>query len=443
VYLLYNDAPYKGTTTLVGEKHLTLYSNSTSPTSFTFSSTTSSNSALINITNGALFGNDIKIIYDASAVDTFVSLQGTGSISLEYVNVTAGSTSSPSVATKSFIVVSGGGVVSLTLLRFETFKSSSAVIFVDGVGVLLFEEGVGTNLSFSSGGALIKSTGSNCTVNVINSNFSSLNGTDVNGVILQSDGTQNTLWVSGCSIGSILGANGGAFYLRNSNVFINSTSFDECIVGTEGKGGAVYFGLGTSFTLLDSVFSGWSALYGGGIFTDSEETGERILSGVNFTNNSVQSGGNGNDIADNSSIGGSLYSPSTVINCSSNSSNSSFSNFYVIQISGIYDCLLSVSGCVSDLIYVNANGGVDHTACGVSSSPCQSLTQAVHNLNLSSGAEADIVVAPGDYTNTVVVVTSVIIVVYSDSETKPVLSLVSPPVGVLFLFILFFFFFIF
>jgi hypothetical protein len=429
----------------VNEKYLTLYSDATSPTSFTFNSTTSNNYPLFSITIGSLSGNYIKFIYDGSAVDTFISVTSTGSVTLFYVNVTANSTTSPTVAGKAFIEISGGGSVSLTQTRFQTFKASAGVINMISVGLLLFEENIATYLTFSGNGVLILGNGTNdenSSVSIINSNFSVLNGSGLNGTVCRINGIIRSLVITGCNFGtSMIAGNGGALYLSKCNVNISTTNFNGCSVGAGGSGGAIYFGLETRFTLINSTFASCSSLYGGGIFSNSEETSERIMNGVNFTNNSVQSNGNGNDIADNSSVGAILYSSLNIINCKSNSSNTSTSNFYIIQVSGVYDCLFSTSGCSFDVMYVSVNG-IDHRTCGTSSSPCGSLTQAVNNLNISNGWEADVIMGAGEYTNTVITIASINLVVYSNAVSRPALSLVAPPIGIIILLLLSFKFYV-
>jgi hypothetical protein len=152
---------------------------------------------------------------------------------------------------------------------------------------------------------------------------------------------------------------------------------------------------------------------------------------VIFSGNTVGSGGNGNDIADESSLAISLYSPLMVTNCRSTSVNSTVSNFFLIQSSVSYDCLLAEGGCLSDVLYVSTSG-VDSIVCGLVSAPCRSLNQAIYNLNISSGSEGDINVASGSYTDTYLTFSSINLVVLASPETKPILSLVSPVAGLLF-----------
>jgi hypothetical protein len=328
---------------------------------------------------------------------------------------------------------------------FQTLKTSAGVIVIGGVGSLLFEENTVSNITFSGDGVLIFSNGTNtqnATVSLINTNFNNLNGTDLNGTVLRIAGVVSTVLVTGCSVGpSVIGGNGGAFYLTKCTTVITSTKFSGCSTGLNGNGGAVYFGEGALFSLRNLTIGNCSAFYGGGLFIISEETSGKMINETNFINNSVQMGGNGNDIADNSSVGGSIYSSSTVINSLSNSTNSStVSNFYLIALSARYDCLLSVAGCSFDVMYVTINGN-DHNECGSQQSPCKTVTQAANNMYADDDSEGGISVGPGDYTSTVVVAVSITMFVHSNTTTRPVLSLVSPPAG--FDYIKFFFFFLF
>jgi hypothetical protein len=225
--------------------------------------------------------------------------------------------------------------------------------------------------------------------------------------------------------------NGGAFYILNcGSTIINGSNLTGFGTGSSGKGGAIYFGVGTSFVLVDSLFGNCSAQYGGAIYSESEVSGLRQITGVIFTNNSVLSGGNGNDIADNSSIGSTIYNVFSVSNSTSDSTSSdSVWNFYIIQMNISLDCLLSPSGCSQDPTYVSTSG-VDSQACGSISSPCHSVSRGLENLIESLDFDAEIIVESGDYTDTLLVVSSTTLVVSTNSADRPVLSLVSPPFGV-------------
>jgi hypothetical protein len=369
----------------------------------------------------------LKFIYDVSTVDSFISLSGTGSVEMEYVVVTANSTSNPTVAMKSFIVVSGGGTVSLIEFRLETFKSFMPAISLEGSGSFLADGVVVTNATFTGTGVFVLANYHLCDVTLINSNFNSLTG--VNGTIVRIDGANINFSVSRCVIGtSIKAGNGGAFYFGESLVVINSCSFSGCTTDSGGKGGAIYFGVASRFGLVNCTFSSCSATYGGAIFSESEDPSGRILDELNFSSNTVAANGNGNDIADNSTVGISLYSSSTVTNCVSTSTSTSASNFYLFQGSQVFDCLLSPSGCLFDILYVTTTG-VNSYTCGHESSPCKSLAQTVYNLNVSVGEEAVVHVASGEYTDTYLSVSSMNLAVLTTSESKPVLSLLTPPAG--------------
>jgi hypothetical protein len=374
---------------------------------------------------------DLKFIYDATVVDTIISLSGSGNVSMAYVVVTATSTTSPNVATKPFIVVSGGGTVSLTSCRFETFRSSNPVILLDGVGSLLTDGIIVRNATFSGTGVFVLGNYHNCEVTFINSNFSSLNGT--NGTIIHIDGGNNNVLIRNCTVGTaIKGSNGGAFYFGACYVVIDASNFSQCTTDSGGKGGAIYLGVETRFGLVNCEFSGCSATYGGAIFSVSEEPSDRILDSVNFSGNTVTASGNGNDIADNSTIGISVYSSLTVRNCVSTSTNSpTISNFFLIQGPLVFDCLFSSSGCSSDTFYVSTMG-LDSYTCGQESNPCKSLTRTVYNLDISDGEEAVLRVASGEYTDTYLSVSSMNLAILTTSDTpesKPVLSLLTPPAG--------------
>jgi hypothetical protein len=270
---------------------LMLFSDDTSPTSVIVGYSASADTPLISITLGKLIVNYVKFIYDASAVDTFISLSGAGSVQMEYVIVTANSTTNPTVATKSFIVVSGGGTVSLTEFRLETFKSSMPVISLAGSGSFLADGVVVTNATFTETGVFVLANFHQCNVTLINSNFSSLTG--VNGTIVRIDGANIDFLVSKCIIGtSIKAGNGGAFYFGECLVVIDSSSFSGCTTDSGGKGGAIYFGVASRFGLVNCTFSSCSATYGGAIFSESEEPSGRILDELNFSSNTVAANGN-------------------------------------------------------------------------------------------------------------------------------------------------------
>jgi hypothetical protein len=299
-----------------------------------------------------------------------------------------------------------------------------------GQGTLLFDEVVVTNASFIGDGVFVFGNEYSCDVSFIKSNFSSLSGEEINGTICRFVGVGYVVLISECVVGpSITADNGGAFYLGGCYCRIISSNFSECSAGNEGKGGATYFGSGSTFEIVDCNFSICSAKYGGAIYSESEEPSGRILDEVIFSGNTVTAGGNGNDIADNSTVGIYLYSSLTVTNCVSTSvSSSSYSNFYLLQGSGIFDCLLSSTGCSYEVCHVD-EAGFDSFVCGLESTPCQSLTQALQNLNLSVVEEAEVDVASGVYPSTYFTVSSVTLIVSAVSETRPVLSLVTPTAG--------------
>jgi hypothetical protein len=426
VQLLYSNLPYKVTTTTVNDKYLILFSDEASPTSVIFSYSASANTPLISITSGKLLANTVKFIYDASAVDAFISILGTGSVEMEYVVVTA-NTTNPTIALKSFIVVSGGGSVSLTEFRLETFKSNVPVISLAGWGSFLTDGVVVTNATFTGTGVFVLANSHLCDVALTNSNFSSLTG--VNGTVARIDGANINFVVSKCIVGTAIKAgNGGAFYLGDCFVAISSSSFSDCTT-SGGKGGAIYFGVASRFGLVNCTFSSCSATYGGAIFSESEDPSGRVLNELNFSSNTVTATGNGNDIADNSTLGISLYSSLTVTNCvSSSTASGTISNFFLFQGSQIFDCLLTSDGCLFDIFYVSTTG-FDSYTCGHESNPCKSLTQTVYNLNVSVVEEAVVHVASGEYTDTYLSVSSVNLSVLKSSESKPVLSLLTPPAG--------------
>jgi hypothetical protein len=307
---------------------------------------------------------------------------------------------------------------------------------MDGISTLQVSETAVTGATFNTAGAFIvgNSRGSiNCTVSLSSTNFSSLSGTSLNGTVIRVDGVITSVLIENCNFGPSMNAgNGGALYLADCSTRIISSNFTGCAASTGGRGGAIYFGLETSFSLNGSRFTTCSATYGGAIYCNSEELTERRMNEVTFSANTVGTGGNGNDIADESAVATSLYSPLTVTNCLSTSVNStSVSNFILLQGSVTYDCLLASGGCLSGVLYVTSSG-TDSVVCGLSSLPCRSVTQAAYNLNISSGSEGDINVASGEYTDTYLSISSINLVVASTTETKPVLSLVSPGSGLLF-----------
>jgi hypothetical protein len=184
--------------------------------------------------------------------------------------------------------------------------------------------------------------------------------------------------------------------------------------------------------LVNCIFSSCSATFGGAIFSESEEPSGRIFEEVSFIDNTVADGGNGNDIADISTIGVNFYSPLTVKNCVSTSTTSfSVSNFFLLQLSVIFDCLFSPEGCSVGIFYVSTKG-IDSYVCGQESSPCKSLAQSIYDRSVSVGENAVILVASGEYTHTYMSVSYSNLSILTTSETselKPVLSLLTPPPG--------------
>jgi hypothetical protein len=87
---------------------------------------------------------------------------------------------------------------------------------------------------------------------------------------------------------------------------------------------------------------------------------------------------------------------------------------------------------VFDTLYVSPYG-IDSSVCGFTSSTCLSLTQAVSNINASAGSQKSINVEAGEYTGTAFSVSSIAVNISASSDSRPTLSLVTTPSGVLFL----------
>jgi hypothetical protein len=139
----------------------------------------------------------------------------------------------------------------------------------------------------------------------------------------------------------------------------------------------------------------------------------------------------GSDIADNSTSGYLIYTTDSVVGSSSNSSGASI--FYIIQGSTgyKYDCLLSTdqNGCVVSPQYVSITNGFDFGFCGDSASPCASLTQSIQNIKTNGGENITINVDSGSYTDTFGLINNIEVIISTQSTTKPVFSLISPPIG--------------
>jgi hypothetical protein len=441
IHLLYSNAPYKsGEVSVVDSKIVNIFSDSSSPTSITFSSSTSTGSPFFTLTTGKLYCHDLIFIYDSSTVDTFILLAGVGSVVMQSVIIRASNTSA-TVANNSFIVINRGRV-EFKQLTFQSFRSSVGVISFVGNGYLLLSESAITNITFSGNGAFIRSFSSpedktGGVVNVVSSNFSSISGVGNNGSVIHVDGFVSSVLIYDCMVGgSINAGNGGAFYIVGCFCSFNSSKFVNCVTGENGRGGAVFFGRETSFVLFNDSFTNCYALYGGAIYSMSELKIPRIISDVNFTNNLVQTGGNGNDIFDNSSIGGLLYSKQTVTNSlSASAATDTVFNFYLAQDDVDLDCLLSESNpCSIDPIYVGSDG-VDSLGCGSFFQQCRSVTQALANLIDFQDTNAVINVGEGDYNDVVLVVEYMTLGVVCHTNDRPILSCASPPMGIIFLYL--------
>jgi hypothetical protein len=429
-FLLYDTLAYQSTSTNVGSNVLNLLSDEDSPTSLTFAVTSSSNIPLFSVGQGSLYGHDIKFLYDSSAVDVFISLSG-GLVIMEYVTVT-GTNSGGSVSAKSFVSLSEG-TVELTQFSFEDFQSSVSVVMFNGPGTLLLDEISVTNVTFAGSGSLISSESGIIhlgKVNILNSNLSLMSTVNLNGSVIRLNGTVSSIYIYnstfvGCND---LGNGGALFILHCEDTVINSSSFNGYHSYSSGKGGAAYFGERTSFRFYSSSFENCSALYGGAVYSESELSSLRYIENVSFVDNSVYSGGNGNDIADNSTVAPSIYTLHSVINSLTNSiSTNTVSNFYLLQQEIDLDCFISTVGCGYDPTYVKTSG-VDSEACGSLTNPCHSISQGVNNLKAWRNLDIDINVGSGEYTDTRLEIALVRVVVLGDVNNKPVLSLLSPPI---------------
>jgi hypothetical protein len=374
-------------------------------------------------------------LYDSTVVDVFISLEGNGSVILEYIKVTA-TNNTATTATKTLVSVKGG-TVDVTLFVFESFKSSVPVFHLNESGVLHIDEISVTNLTFTDEGCFISGTGDvdlSSKLDILTSNFSSISGSNVSGSVIKARGI-SLVNIHKCNFNGTSGlGDGGAFYIANcTNISINASSFDGFITQPLGKGGAIYFGENTTFSIINSTFANCSALYGGAVFTDSEVATLREIVFVTFINNSVAAEeGNGNDIADNSSVALSIYTVHSVLNSTSSSTSnvSTIFNFYMIQEGVEFDCLLSGLGCGHNPAFVSA-AGADSDVCGSPSSPCQTVSRVIQNLRDMLDPQGEIIVAYGIYTNTVITVYSLVLGVTTNTVNKPVFSLISPPIGLI------------
>jgi hypothetical protein len=431
-----NTSTYFGNSTNIGEKTLSITSNPTYPTNISFS-TSFSGIALFIITTGRLNANNLVFLYDQSTVAPFVSVTGSGSVKMLIIRIKRGA-SATSQSTNSFVLLSGGGTVEISESFFQDFNSSAGVISIgSGNNVILLDYVTTSNLNFTGSGALIYSNGgsqSTGTVNISNSIFTTVKSTGGNGSIIHIDGNVGSLYISNISVSTgISASNGGGFWICNCAIILIQNSNFSNGTASGGKGGMIYFGANTIFTLDSCTFLSSSAQYGGAIFSESDISSVRVITNVTFGSNTGSTGGS--DIADNSTSGYLIYTITSVISSTSNSTGSS--KFYVIQnsVGLIFDCLLSSeeNACALNSTYVSSVSGRDYSFCGLSTSQCASITQSIQNLKNNGGGNGTVYVASGTYISTSAVVSSFQVTVQSasGSTTKPIISLVSPELEVM------------
>jgi hypothetical protein len=137
--------------------------------------------------------------------------------------------------------------------------------------------------------------------------------------------------------------------------------------------GAIYFGILTTFNVSNCTFTNCSAnnggdgAYGGAIYSNSSAGQLKYIINITFITN-VASSGNGNDIADGSTVVQQSYTSESVYGCTSTSSSV---RFYGVANGVSLDCLL-IGECTSSYYYVSL-AGTDFQYCGVSNSHCLTL----------------------------------------------------------------------
>jgi hypothetical protein len=435
-FIMSSTSTYLGNCTNIGTQILSITSDSDNPTSISFSESFSG-TALLVISTGKLNVDNVIFLYDSTTAAPFVSVVGTGLVKMLIIVVKKVQTTT-SQSTNSFIWLSEGGTVEISESSLEDFSSSVGVISLGyGDNVLLLDFVTTSNINFTGSGSLVYSNGgsqwSGGMVNISNSNFTAVKSSGGNGSIIHIDGDVGSLYISNISVSTDISAsNGGGFWICNcAGISIQNSNFSNG-TASGGKGGMIYFGENTVFTLDSCVFLSSSAQYGGAIFSGSDISSLRMINNVTFGDNIGSTGGS--DIADNSMSGYLLYSAASVTSSTSNSTGSS--RFCIIKspVDYIFDCLLSTeeNACTRDTFYVDSSNGGDYAFCGSSTSQCASITQSIQNLLNNGGNSGTVYVLSGIYTNTSVTVSNLNMTIQSvsGSTTKPTISLLSPGYGV-------------
>jgi hypothetical protein len=152
-------------------------------------------------------------------------------------------------------------------------------------------------------------------------------------------------------------------------ITISNCSFSECSTGA--NGGAIYFGIGSSFVLENSNFSYCSAVgYGGAIALNNDNKAARKFNSCSFDNGTAL---NAVDIYDERSGNEGLNTESNVINCSSTSDRvSNTKHWFIAYGNSVLDCLFVNGGsCIPEIIHVSTTGFTIN--CGTEESPCTTV----------------------------------------------------------------------
>jgi hypothetical protein len=394
----------------------------------------SSNLPMFSISTGIFEVNNLTFQYDASTVDTFISLTGVGAVKLEKVDIISNTPTSPTVSNKPFIIVGGKGNVTFKDVDIKYLKSNVNFIVLNDIFEFFLEINV-NDITLSGDSALIYyDYGGEMpygNISIENSNFTTVISSNVNGRVMNINGYIEYIHIYKCEFKTLSDAGyGGGLHIENcDSVVIECSKFNG--LKSSGNGGAIYFGANVKFSLNNNEFEDCSAKYGGAIYTLSEF--DRVIDQVSFKSNKVSPGGNGYDIFDNSTNGKSKFKRETV-RCSTSSSadgSSEFSSFFIFKYNYRYDCLLVGEGCercsIDTEAEVDANG-VDFEFCGDALAPCRTLNMGYDKLKVQGAVMLTITAGAGEYTNTFITFEGGSWTVKSGGSTSPAISNVVPGV---------------
>jgi hypothetical protein len=322
-------------------KKIKIYTNNSEDSVVVFSSISRQNDIFTIVNNCDVTVYNLFLSYDNHLNSYFFNL-GEGFLTIRECFIIPMLNSTEQIIHHSFIFVTKSSSLMLVGVKVRGFtSSSSSVCLIDCINVMgkiIIEESSFVNISSSL--LIAKNEGENMDVFIDRTLFDLIKASENRLISVKNSVKNGNISIYNSSVYNLTN---GLLYSVNSNVDISS-----CVLGTissEGDGGAIELGAGSSFSFVNTYFSKCVSLsgMGGAIYIKDNPVSsyKRSLMNCTFLNNSALNN-DGNDMMDESENASEMYSESNVVNITSKSEPP---RFMVTLKHIIFDCLFDGIPC--------------------------------------------------------------------------------------------------